>query len=254
MFFVLSKIVALFLDPLLWFLLLTVAALLLRKRDKWRQRLTTAAWLVLLVFSNPYLLELSWQAWEYPVSHPSDVPQTFKYAVVLGGHSDSRASDPEKLVLGHDPNRLTDAIRLYKTGKVEKLVLTGGSGALFGERVSEAPLAAAFLKDLGIPDDAILVEGESRNTHENATNTAALLGAPEIMGKPVLLVTSAFHMRRSVPTFEREGFSVIPYATDAKAHHGAAVSFQSFVPSPWALAEWHFLLKEWIGYVAYKVL
>jgi uncharacterized SAM-binding protein YcdF (DUF218 family) len=254
MLFVLSKIATILLDPLLWFFLFLGGSFLLRKKGRWKRGMAIGAWAVLLLFSNPVFLELGWRAWEYPVSRPTDLNQTYAYAVVLGGYSNPGASSEDKLVFRSDPNRLTDAVRLYKLGKVEKLVLTGGTSALSGDKASEAPLAAAFLKDIGVPAEDVLVEPHSRNTKENAANTASLLGTEVIGKKTVLLITSAFHMRRAVPTFERAGFKVTPYATDARVHDKLVPDFRAFLPDPWALAEWQFLLKEWVGYLAYKTV
>ena len=76
---------------------------------------------------------------------PSELKESYTLGIILGGYSNSNDSTPEKLVLGSDPNRLSEGLRLYKTGRIKKFVLTGGTGAFFDDGVSEAPLAKKFL-------------------------------------------------------------------------------------------------------------
>ena len=252
MFFALSKIAALFLKPLFWAIVLLVGSFVVRsKRPKWSRGLLFGAVLVLLVFSNPVVLRIALRSWEVPA--PSDaIHGPFEIGIVLGGYSNSLRSTSDRLVLGSDPNRLSDAVRLYKTGTIKKIVLTGGTGAFFGEGISEAPLARNFLLDLGIPDADILVEHQSRNTHENAILTANLFTDAQ-KRTPMLLVTSAIHMRRARFCFEKAGFTVVPFPTDFRGDGTIYLSFRSLLPDAWTLWQWEFLLREWAGTVAYRI-
>lgn len=253
MFFALSKIAALFLKPLVWVAILLIASLLLRyKHARSSRRCAVFAILTVVLFSNPILLRVALRAWEIPAIPVEQLDISYQLGIVLGGYSNSLRSAPDKLVLGSDANRLTDAIRLYKTGKIKKLLLTGGTGAFFGKGVSEAPLAKQFLLDLGIPHADILVEAGSRNTNENAMFTAKLLSA-EQKQRTSLLVTSAFHMRRARACFRKAGISVQPYATDLRGNEVIYSSFRDFLPDSWVLWQWEFLLREWAGTIAYRV-
>ncbi|MGK0187618.1 MAG: uncharacterized SAM-binding protein YcdF (DUF218 family) [Verrucomicrobiales bacterium] len=253
MFFALSKIASLFLKPLIWFLILSVVALLTRKsRPKLFRFCGTAAVAVLLVFTNPVVFRIAANVWEVPDLAPGSITTPFHTGIVLGGYSNSPSSSPEQLVLGSDPNRLTDAVRLYKTGKIRRILLTGGTGAFFADGISEAPLAQRFLLDLGIPASDILVEPDSRNTNENAVFSAKLLSPDDQMQRS-LLITSALHMRRAVACFEKAGLTVVPYSTDFRGSEPVYSSFRSLIPDAWTLWQWEFVLREWIGTLAYRL-
>jgi uncharacterized SAM-binding protein YcdF (DUF218 family) len=104
--------------------------------------------------------------------------------------------------------------RLYHAGKAPRVIVSGGTDARRDDR-PEAQAMQVFLRDLGVPASALLLEDRSINTRENARYTAALL-QPRGQ-RHVLLVTSALHMRRAVALFEAEGLKVTPAATDHEA-------------------------------------
>jgi len=131
--------------------------------------------------------------------------------VVLGGAvRGPRAPQRPHPDLGSAADRMWHAARLHRAGKAPLLVLSGGA-AREGE-VPEAQSMSQFLRELGVPDSAMLLEPGSVTTAQNAANTARLLRARQI--DRVLLVTSALHMRRARALFEREGIQVIPAPTD----------------------------------------
>lgn len=252
MFFALSKIAALFLKPLVWILALALVALLTRnKRQKWCRFCTISAITFVLVFTNPLVFNATVSSWEISKPPPESMSASIDIGIVLGGYSNSTRSSPEQLVFGSDPNRLTDAVRLYKTGKIRKLLLTGGTGAFFYSGTSEAPLAERFLLDLGIPASDIIIEPDSRNTHENAVFSARLLSSKE--KKNCLLITSAIHMRRASACFKKAGITVTPYPTDLRGNNTAPPTFRSLLPDAWTLWQWEFLIREWVGTAAYRL-
>ncbi|HYF19317.1 MAG TPA: YdcF family protein [Ramlibacter sp.] len=131
--------------------------------------------------------------------------------VVLGGAM-GEALPPRRAYpdLGSAADRVWHAARLHKAGKAPRILVSGGSPAW--APASEAQAMRTFLLDLGVPGDAIVLEGGSRTTRENAAYSARLAG-PQGAGS-VILVTSALHMRRARGIFEREGLRVIPAPTD----------------------------------------
>lgn len=91
--------------------------------------------------------------------------------------------------------------RLLLEGRAPLLVLSGGGDQ--GNR-PEAEFAAEIARAAGAPDAALLLERESRSTHENALYTARLLLARD--ATRILLVTDPSHLFRACREFERAGF------------------------------------------------
>lgn len=146
----------------------------------------------------------------FPVRLVASLP-TAAAAVVLGGGMSPPSATRPFPDLHEASDRVWHAARLYHAGKVPLLVLSGGSDPDLSP-VSEAKAMLMLVHDLGVPDSAVVLEGASRNTRENASFTAALLKARDV--RRVLLVTSAMHMARAVAAFEAEGIEVVPVAID----------------------------------------
>jgi uncharacterized SAM-binding protein YcdF (DUF218 family) len=124
------------------------------------------------------------------------------------------------------------------------LVLSGGKVFEYDQE-PEAVAAGRLLESLGLDRSRIILETTSRNTWENARETAKL-GI-----KKAILVTSAYHARRGVACFERNGVSVIPAPTDYKCQRGQRYDFFSFVPSMIYLENTWFALHEYVGLLYY---
>ena len=141
------------------------------KKEKWRKRSLTAGILLLLLFSNEYLSNLAMFAWEERTIKVKEIQQPYDIGIVLGGYSKSTnrlLNDNRLLYLNSGANRLTQAIELYKLGKIKKFLLTGGNGEVLNKWIAESINTKQFLIRLGVPTADILMETKSRNTHENA--------------------------------------------------------------------------------------
>lgn len=210
MFLFLSKFLPLFVYPLgLACALLAVAILLRRRRGQ--TALLIGILLVLWLGGNRWV--------EYGLVHslesrhpaPTPLPSA-PVIVVLGGGT--RAGDPPRPFseISEAGDRLLYAALLYKQGKAPHILVTGGSIEWRGPGNAEAEDMVAVLTLTGVPEEAIWVEPESRNTYENALYTRQMLAERGI--DAILLVTSARHMPRSLRLFEHQGFTVIPAPTD----------------------------------------
>jgi len=166
--------------------------------------------------------------------------------VVLGG---SMLPPVGKMVypeLSSGADRIWHAARLYNAKKAPLIIFSG---------VGEGAGAKQFLRDLGVPSKDFIWEDKSRNTVENIINTKALCEEKKI--KKVLLVTSAFHMRRAMRTCELAGFDVIPAATDhevlcfQECNKGGGIKL--FFPSPAVFAFNNVIAKEYVGLWAMKL-
>jgi uncharacterized SAM-binding protein YcdF (DUF218 family) len=108
------------------------------------------------------------------------------------------------------------------------------------------------LQTLGVPADAILVEGQSRNTRENAVNTAELWSEKGF--HTGLLVTAAIHMPRAMATFGAVGLNLVPWPADFRADYSRGYIVFDFLPDAHALAMTTLSAKEWLGLAVYHLL
>ena len=115
----------------------------------------------------------------------------------------------------------------------------------------EAFYSRRLLEEFGVPSDAILLESDSRNTHENAVRTRKILGAIGI--DQILLVTSGFHMKRAVLTFEKSGFDVIPSPSGISVVDYAQPRLLDWWPSLGNLKRAQILIHEKIGLMVYRI-
>ncbi|MBK9048917.1 MAG: YdcF family protein [Bacteroidetes bacterium] len=143
-------------------------------------------------------------------------------------------------------------IALYKQGKVRKILLSGGSGMVFSPEEKESVVLERVLLQSGIPAADILIENDSRNTYENAVNSAKRLNASHSNGR-FLLVTSAFHMRRSLACFQKTGLQIDAFPVDEKAGIRPLTPDNTIVPDAQCLVNWDMLFHEWFGMITYKL-
>ena len=187
----------------------------------------------------------------YPVTLAEDVPNA-DAIVVLGGGMGSRTNCYPYAEMWASADRVWHAARLFKAGKAPIVVPSGSNG-----ESSIVPL----LIDLGVPATNIVVEGDSRNTEENARFVEKLLQERACGERPkILLVTSAWHMRRSELMYKTyaPGLDVVPVATDYEAlvrcQWKTGFHLSDFLPN----AELFFLnsvmLHEIVGYWGYRLI
>jgi len=168
--------------------------------------------------------------------------------VVLGGASGYDSESPSGLFLNAAAERLTSFAALARRYPQARLVFSGGSGSVRDTDHREADFAVPFLESLGVPRSRLILERDSRNTWENAVYSHAEAQPKD--GETWLLITSAWHMPRSVGCFRRAGWQVLPYPVDFRGHDPEWWGFD--LPrqiDTLAVAE-----REWIGLVAYHWL
>jgi len=131
--------------------------------------------------------------------------------LLLGVELDQDDSPTEELIARADA-----AAKAYLQGFSKKIVVCGGKTP--GHAICEADVMARLLKARGVPDSAVIRENQSQNTIENLRFASRLLGGAK--GKCVLVVTSDYHLYRSVMTARRVGFKAKGLAA-ALEHDGA---------------------------------
>ena len=251
MFFYLSKILWFFAAPSN---LLTVLALLgtllcgTRFARAGRRMALVAAGLLLFIGIAPvgsllfFGLEQRFPALPHEGLDPAGI-------VVLGGAVDEIVGKSRgQPSMDEAAERMTEAVVLARLYPDARLVFTGGSNAFFHRGVTEATEALRIWTDLGIPAARILLEDKSRNTYENAVFTRDLVKPQP--GERWLLVTSAYHMPRSVSLFRKAGFPVTAFPVDFRTEATLA-EMRPMREVATGLHRFDVAAREWIGLVAY---
>jgi uncharacterized SAM-binding protein YcdF (DUF218 family) len=251
MFFVISKLLAFLLSPIVWVFALLVFSMFY-KHERRVKRIRIIALLVLYVCSNSFLVDELFRAYE-PVTPDYDLMNTkYEAAIVLGGIGsiDKRLN---KVTFNYSGDRLFQPLRFLHNKRIKKLVFTGGSGSIEFPENKEGVFIKKYLNEIGIPDSLLVIESESKNTYENAVFTKKLLDSLQISGS-MLLVTSAYHMPRSMAVFKKAGFTQLtPYITNKLSGNRRFTFDHLFIPNPDALFQLQFLIHEWVGYAVYKL-
>ncbi len=252
MFFVLSKTLFFLLTPINWIVGLLLYSFF-GKHEKRTRRAFKWALMILVILSNPLLSNTIFKWWEDEAVPVAELEGVYDIAIVLGGFADVNEYPRDRLHLGEGADRLTNALELYKMGKVRKILITSGSAMVVGEKVSEGKITGDFLSRIGIPESDVIIEPNSRNTHENAVYTAKIL-KEQYPDARCLLITSAFHFPRAGRAFKKAGVTFTPYPTDILSDNFKATPSKLILPSVSSLNTWQMLIKEWVGLAAYKVL
>ncbi|AAN50544.2 YdcF family protein [Leptospira interrogans] len=248
--FSISKLATLILFPLP--LVLLILLFMGAKLKKWKEKFSV--WLPVLflwILSTSTVSQKLIQSLEmyYPPVSLEQLPKA-DVILVLGGMVSTLSIHDEPVDLFNSAERLTETVRLYRAKKAPKILFSGGSGNLFYQTVPESEPAGRFLKQMGIPDSSLILESKSRNTAENKSFAVGLL--KEHGWNSVILVTSSFHMKRSVEIFQENGITIIPFPTDFRSQK-SVLTLDNFFPSTGCLENSTISIKEWIGILVHKI-
>ncbi len=250
--FVAAKILDLLSQPLTWVVALLIASLLLRSKPASGRKLVIASLALMLLMGwqpLPHWLIRQMEA-QYAEMAPADDLKPYVGIVILGGATEEGyvAQAHSQPLLNAAAERMTAPIAMLRYNPHLRIVFTGGEGSLLGSGPSEAERVRPFFNAMGVPPDRVTYEAISRTTHENAVMTAQL---PDIdTQRRWLLVTSAWHMPRSMGTFTKAGWNVTAYPVD----------FRTGSTTPWTeysikdgARNWQLLLHECLGWLAYRI-
>jgi len=232
----------------------TVLALLLRRLG--RKRLATVVFglgfAVLLLSSIPVVANALVRGLEgQHAPLPLDATPTADAIVLLGGAL--APARPPRLTaeLTDGSDRVLHAARLFRAKKAPLVIASGGAGPGGGDESPESRDLADLLVEWGVPREAIVQEGASGDTHENAVETRGILDARGL--RRILLVTSALHMPRALAVFQGAGIDAIPCPTDFLATEPARRTALDYLPDAEALLHSTAATHEWIGRLWYRV-
>lgn len=170
--------------------------------------------------------------------------------VLLGGMVDPNSLRGGRPEFGSAVDRLTASVELLLKNKAAHVIISGGSGLMLQGGLREGEILKKYLVGLGLSADKILADSASRNTRENATESGKIVAAHAF--KKIILVTSAFHMPRSVACFRKAGLEVIAYPVDFRAAERSSFP-ESFFPSAQGIDDFSTAVREIVGLAAYKL-
>ena len=245
MFYIISKLLAFLSKPIIWVFILLISALIFKSKSR---KLLIYSLFTFYFFSNSFIADSCSRMWETPRFSPTEI---YDVGIVLGG-----IADYDKITKAHNFNkhadRLMDAEQLYHKGIIKKILLSGGNGILFNYGYIEANAMRQYLLENKIPNEDIMIENTSRNTKENAFNSAKILKGEYEKGS-FLLITSAGHMKRALFCFNKANLKITAYPTDCTISYVNFSIEYLLLPRADALDVWETLIHEWIGYIIYKV-
>lgn len=262
--FLLSKLLPLFVYPLGLGLLLQLAGLTAGRRGakRWGLGLSGTGVAVVWLFAMPVVSrQLIWGLEEQAAALTPAVIPTADAVVVLGGGLQPALAPRRGVEVNEAGDRLLTGLRLMRQAKAPLLVVSGGrvSFTRGDPAPPEAVEARRLAMELGLPSAQIVLNPGSRTTAEEAVDIGAL--ARQRSWRRVLLVTSAFHMPRSLASFrQRSGLTVIPVACDyqlpARSNFGAPTPgsvIKGLLPDAEFLYLSSIALREHLGLLLYRL-
>lgn len=168
--------------------------------------------------------------------------------VILGGMLKIYEFENNYTVEWQDPDRFFKGIELYNSFKSDKIVFTGGKSPFNMTAVSEGSVLKNYALKYGVLEQDIIVTKEVLNTYDESLAVSEVLGE----NKTVILVTSAFHMKRAKLLFEQQGVKIIPYKVDFKTSINSRLYFIDFIPNSLALKKTEIALRELLGRLYYS--
>ncbi|GER94796.1 hypothetical protein A45J_2561 [hot springs metagenome] len=245
--FALKKIIAAFiLPPGVFIIILLFSGLWFLFKKNWKASIINCfLGISMWAFSISPVADAMLRGLEYNLKIPEN--SNGDVIILLGGGVYDNAPDlsgigaPSEDMLG----RILTAVRLQKKLNVHVIV---SGGVVFEGKKPEAPIVRRFLTDLGVPDKKIIIEDKGRDTIENARYTSEI--CKRFGYKKPLLVTSAYHMKRSVMSFEKVGIKVMPFPANFKTWENKKYGWEDYLPNSLDLT--HTAMHEYIGFLFYK--
>lgn len=251
MFFILSKTLDVLLLPYTWIVITACCTLWLK--DKRKKKIAGIVLFILLIVpGNSPFVNYLFQKWEMPPQPLSSVPSQ-STAIILTGVTKLNKRPYDRVFFAKGADRVTQALMLYRKGKIKHFIITGGSGKLLEEGRAEAQELKRFLLDCQIPADIISIEDQAKNTHQNAVLTKALISKNNLKG-PFILITSAFHMNRAAGCFKKEKLDCIPFPVDYYSTDEIENPLEYIIPEVSPLSNFTLLSHELSGYCIYKIM
>jgi uncharacterized SAM-binding protein YcdF (DUF218 family) len=257
MFYFLSKVLFYVFMPLS-LVVIAICVSIFSKNQKLKKRCLWVSLGLIMIFGNGFLANEAMIQWEVPPTDPATITQPFDVGIILtGGMILNKEQTQTEIFPDKSADRFIQPLRLYKAGKLKKILISGGNTDLTIIRkdvTNETLKVAQLLEELGVKKEDILLETKARNTRENALYSVEILKKNPQLGNRYTVFTSAFHLRRAKGCFEKAGLKVTPYGT---AYYAKARSFtinNMILPREENMDISYHFVHEIMGYVVYKIM
>ena len=241
----LHKILPFFLSPLGFIILFLIVSVFFRQR-----LMVLISLLILLISSNAYVGNYLFSTLEDPYKPLSMNSINESDAVVVLSGMINQVGKKENIKYEwSDPDRFFAGVKLIKNNKSKLLIFTAGQLPWTKDWRPEGDILKDKAIEFGIDKNKILVSAKVKNTYEESLKTLQLIPR----GSSIILVTSAFHMKRSKFLFEKQGFRVNPFPVDFKIYN-YNLTILDIIPSLSAISKTSLFIRENIGRLYYKII
>ena len=252
MFFYLSKFYWTYFNPfnliLLFFFLTICFFYFKRKFYKTMLIITILLFTIVVIFPTGQILLFQLEKNYYL---KKDLPSKIHGILILGGATEPHVTKKhDQVSFNSSVERLTESIKLIKKYPNAKIIFSGGSGNVKNEiDFIHADVAKIFFKEMGLNTNKIIFERNSRNTYENILNSKKIASPKK--NETWILITSAFHMNRSLYVAEKINWEFFPYAVDYLTVHPTYSFTTNFFGNT---SNFQIASKEWLGILSYYLI
>jgi len=198
------------------------------------------------IFSNNFFKLVEGSEYRKPISAIDSADAI----VVLSGMLEINEVGDSTYIEWGDPDRFFGGIALFKAGKAQSLVITGGKMPWDKATKTEGEMLKEYAVSNGIPSEKIFVTKDVENTADEAVAVKELISP----SKRIILVTSAYHMYRAQRLFEKQGFEVNPFKVDYKSSSKKFIDILDLLPSADNLKKSEIATREIVGRIYYQIL
>ena len=239
----LHKILPIFVLPILLVIIVILIGLIKNKKKLIYIAIGVLYILSTPIFSNNFFKLVEGIEYRKPISAIDSADAI----VVLSGMLEINEVGGSTYIEWGDPDRFFGGIALFKAGKAQKLVFTGGKMPWDKTKKTEGEALKEYAISNGVPSEKIFVTKDVENTAGEAVAVKELISP----SKRIILVTSAYHMYRAKRLFEKQGFIIIPYKVDYKTVGNSKTTLMDFLPSANNLELTETGIREIIGRLYY---
>ena len=247
-FWVISKIAWAIIAPetlLLFLLILSSGLLWTRYNKQGRVLISSTVFIITMVSVLPFSLWIL-RPLEDRFAIPEKLPDRVDGIIVLAGAENIFVTIAHGLpALNSAAERLTTFAWLGNVYPDAILLFSGGSGSLIDQKHKSADTARKIFYQIGLNPKRVKFESDSKNTAESALKAYQLI-QPQL-GQNWILVTSAYHMPRSVGLFRKLGWDVIPYPAAFQTTKSFSLKFDLREIGKFSQG-----IHEWLGLIVYR--